>query len=533
MTEQRHTELYTGKIPCDWSSDVLLFRSGLYFVFFFLMIRRPPRSTLFPYTTLFRSANTAYLAMTRGDGGQNLIGKEIREGLGVIRTQELLAARRIDGAQQFFTRANDFGYSKNPTETFKIWGKQDVLNDVVWVIRNFKPDVIINRFNVESAGRTHGHHTASAILSTEAFDKAADASVFPQQLKKVAIWQPKRLFFNTSWYFYGSREKFKQADKTNLYNVDIGVFYPLKGKSNNELAAEARTMHKSQGFGSTGVRGSSVEYLEWLKGNKPSNKHNIFDGINTTWTRVKNGKPIGELVSEVDAKFDFVHPEKSLPKLIKIHKLISKLPDGYWKTVKLKEVTKIIQACAGLYLEATASDFYAPTNSKIDLKIEAISRSKASVVLRTIGVKGKKVLLNPNQDLTFDNVFNFKQQFTIPDKAPYSTAYWLNKKSGLGLYDVQNKNLIGLAETPPAITLKYTVSVNGYSLEMFSDVVYKKTDPVRGEVYRRFEITPPVFANIAEEVYIFSDVKSKNITVKVKAGKANLKGTLKLGLKQG
>ncbi len=478
-------------------------------------------------------ANTAYLAMTRGDGGQNLIGKEIREGLGVIRTQELLAARRIDGAHQFFTRANDFGYSKNPKETFNIWGKQNVLNDVVWVIRNFKPDVIINRFNVASAGRTHGHHTASAILALEAFDKAADKNVFPQQLKSVSIWQPKRLFFNTHWRFYGSREKFKQADKTNLYNVDVGVFYPLKGKSNNELAAEARTMHKSQGFGSTGVRGSSVEYLEWLKGSKPSNKHNIFEGINTTWTRVKNGKPIGDLVSEVGAEFDFVHPEKSLPNLIKIHKLISNLPNGYWKKLKLKEVTKIIQACAGLYLEATASDFYAPTNSKIDLKIEAISRSKASVVLRTIGVKGEAVLLNPNQDLAFNKVFNFKQQYTIPAQAPYSTAYWLNKKSGLGLYNVQNKNLIGLAETPPAITLKYTVSVNGYSLEMFSDVVYKKTDPVRGEVYRRFEITPPVFANIAEAVYIFSDVKPKNITVKVKAGKANLKGTLKLGLKQG
>ncbi|MFK5891582.1 MAG: PIG-L family deacetylase [Flavobacteriaceae bacterium] len=478
-------------------------------------------------------ANTAYLAMTRGDGGQNLIGKEIREGLGVIRTQELLAARRIDGAHQFFTRANDFGYSKNPTETFNIWGKQNVLNDVVWVIRNFKPDVIIDRFNVESAGKTHGHHTASAILSVEAFDKAADASMFPKQLKKVATWQTKRLFFNTSWYFYGSREKFKQADKTNLYNVDVGVFYPLKGRSNNELAAEARTMHKSQGFGSTGVRGSSVEYLEWLKGSKPSDKHNIFDGINTTWTRVKNGKPIGDLVSEVDAEFDFVHPEKSLPNLIKIHKLISNLPDSYWKKLKLKEVTKIIQACAGLYLEATVSNFFVTQNSNINIKIEAINRSRVSVVLRTIGIKGEKALQNPNQELTFNKDFNFKQHYTIPDQAPYSTAYWLNKKSSLGLYDVQNKNLIGLAETPPAITLKYIVSVNGYSLEMFNDVVYKKKDPVRGEVYRRFEITPPVFANIAEDVYIFSDVKPNNITVKVKAGKANLKGTLKLGLKQG
>jgi len=529
--------LITAQIPVKpTSGDIYTAIKKLNFLGSVLYVAAHPddeNTRLINYLSNAVHANTAYLAITRGDGGQNLIGKEIREGLGVIRTQELLAARRIDGAQQFFTRANDFGYSKNPTETFNIWGKQNVLNDVVWVMRNFKPDVVINRFNLASSGRTHGHHTASAILSREAFDKAADKNVFPQQLKSVAIWQAKRMFFNTSWYFYGSKEKFNRADKTNLYNVDVGVFYPLKGKSNNELAAEARTMHKSQGFGSRGVRGASIEYLEWKKGSKPKTKHNIFDGINTTWSRVKGGKAIGKLVAKIDNSFDFNQPEKSLNKLIKVHKLISNLPDGYWKKIKIKEVTNIIQACAGLYLEATASDFYATQNSDIKINIEAISRSKASVVLRIIGVKGKEVLLNPNQDLTFNKVFNFKQQYIIPTQAPYSTAYWLNKKSSLGLYDVQNKNLIGLAETPSAVTLYYVVSINGYSLILYSDVVYKKTDPVRGEVYRRFEITPPVFANIKEAVYIFSDVKPKNITVKVKAGKADLKGTLKLDLKQG
>jgi len=476
-------------------------------------------------------ANTAYLAITRGDGGQNLIGKEIREELGVIRTQELLAARRIDGAKQFFTRANDFGYSKNPIETFSIWGKQAILNDVVWVIRNFKPDVIINRFNVESAGRTHGHHTASAILSLEAFNLAADKNAFQKQLKNVNTWQPKRLFFNTNWRFYGSRERFDKADKTNFYSLDIGVYYPLKGKSNNELAAEARTMHKSQGFGSAGIRGTSVEYLDWKKGSKPVSKHDIFEGINTTWTRVKGGKAIGKLLTEVVAEFNFEHPDESLTKLIKVYKLISNLPDGYWKNVKLKEVTNIIQACAGLYLEATSSDFYAAPNTDISLKIEAVNRSKVPIVLRTIGVKGHKALQNPNKELSFNKVVNFKEKYTIPAQSAYSTAYWLSKKPSLGLYNVSDKSLIGLPETPPAITLYYVVKINGFSMTMTSDVVYKKTDPVRGEIYRRFEIAPPVFANIDEDAYIFSDDKPRTVTVKVKAGKDHIMGQLRLDLK--
>ena len=145
-------------------------------------------------------ARTAYLSLTRGDGGQNLIGPEIRELLGVIRTQELLAARRVDGGEQFFTRANDFGYSKHPDETLEIWNKDQVLSDVVLAIRQFKPDIIINRFDHRRAGKTHGHHTSSAMLSMEAFDLVGNnPSVYPEQLNQLQnIWQPKRLFYNTS-----------------------------------------------------------------------------------------------------------------------------------------------------------------------------------------------------------------------------------------------------------------------------------------------------------------------------------------------
>ena len=214
-------------------------------------------------------ARTAYLSLTRGDGGQNLIGPEIRELLGVIRTQELLAARHTDGGEQLFTRANDFGYSKHPDETLAIWNKDEVLSDVVRAIRTFKPDVIVNRFNHRNPGTTHGHHTASAMLSFEAFDLVGDATKYPETAIQFGSWQPKRLLFNTSWWFYGSKEAFEKADKSNLVSVETGNYYPALGRSNGEIASLSRSMHKSQGFGSTGNRGKQTEYLEFLKGSFP------------------------------------------------------------------------------------------------------------------------------------------------------------------------------------------------------------------------------------------------------------------------
>ncbi len=251
-------------------------------------------------------ARTAYLSLTRGDGGQNLVGPEIRELLGVIRTQELLAARRIDGGEQFFTRANDFGYSKHPDETLEIWNKEEVLKDVVAVIRKCKPDIIINRFDQRTPGSTHGHHTSSAVLSVEAYDLASDAT-YKTHLENDKTWSPTRLFFNTSWWFYGSRENFEKADKTNLLSVDIGTYYANKGLSNSEIASLSRSQHQSQGFGSTGTRGSQTEYLEFLEGIFPKNK-TAFDGIDTSWNRVEGGNEIGEILAKVEKEFDFKNP---------------------------------------------------------------------------------------------------------------------------------------------------------------------------------------------------------------------------------
>jgi LmbE family N-acetylglucosaminyl deacetylase len=358
-------------------------------------------------------ARTGYLSLTRGDGGQNLIGPELRELLGVIRTQELIEARKIDGGEQFFSRANDFGYSKTPDETLTIWDKEQVLSDVVWAIRTFKPDVIINRFDHRSPGTTHGHHTASAMLGLEAFDLANDPNTFASQLQFTSVWQPKRAYFNTSWWFYGSREKFEKADKTNLVNLKTGVYYQSIGKSNQEIAALSRSCHQSQGFGNTGTRGEEDEYLEFLKGETPKDKTNIFEGIDTTWNRVEGGKEVGIVLWAVEKNFDFKNPAASIPELIKAYNLIQNLKDTHWKTIKSEEIKKIIAACSGLYIEAKATSQETNANSELALKVEAINRSTNEMELVSISLPNSNN--TPfNKKLEFNKVNNFDVEVLLP-----------------------------------------------------------------------------------------------------------------------
>lgn len=380
-------------------------------------------------------ARTGYLSMTRGDGGQNLIGPELRELLGVLRTQELLAARRVDGGEQLFTRAVDFGYSKNPKETLEIWDKDLILGDVVTAIRKFKPDVIVNRFDHRSPGTTHGHHTSSAMLSVEAFDMAGDPTAFPDRLENTDTWQPKRLFFNTSWWFYGSREKFEQADKSRLLNVDIGTYYPILGMSNNEIASLASSQHLCQGFGRISSRGSEEEYLELLKGDLPENKENLFEGINTTWTRVEGGKEIGAILNKVEAEFNFKDPSVHLPDLVMAYQLLQKIEDTHWRDLKSKELKAIIEEVAGLHLEAFTDQAYSNPGESIKVSLEVVNRSNKKISLESVFLNGESKFNEP-VNLKDNELFQKELSIVIPKTTEYTSPYWLMEKGTLGTYKV-------------------------------------------------------------------------------------------------
>lgn len=487
---------------------------------------------LISYLSNHVKARTAYLSLTRGDGGQNLIGPEIRELLGVIRTQELLAARRVDGGQQLFSRANDFGYSKHPDETFDIWDKKQVLADVVWAIRTFKPDIIINRFNHRTPGTTHGHHTASAMLSVEAFDLAGDKNQFKNQLTTTKVWQPKRLFFNTSWWFYGSQENFKKADKGNMLSFDVGVYYPLKGLSNNEVASIASSQHLCQGFGRLTTRGSQTEYVEFLKGDFPKDKKDIFSGINTTWNRIEGGGEIGAILYEVEEKFDFVNPQKHLPQLMKAYGKIQQLKDTHWKTIKSKEIKELIEACAGLYLEASAVSSSAIPNSSIDVNFEVLNRSGIRMELQKIQLFPSGVTKEKNLALEENKKRNFKETIQVGN-IPFSDPYWLTQPWSLGMYKVHQQSLIGKPETPRPLQVVFKMLIADQPITFTKSVLRRYSRRDKGELYEPFEILPKITTKLKHKVLIFSDEKAQQVTVEVKAGAKNASGKVALKAPKG
>lgn len=469
---------------------------------------------------------TAYLSLTRGDGGQNLIGPQLRESLGIIRTHELLAARKIDDGQQFFSRANDFGYSKNPDETFNIWDREKILADVVWVIRKFRPDVIITRFNT-TPGITHGHHTASAILAKEAFNLAADEDAFPEQLKYVDTWQPKRIFWNTSSWFYRNRE----FDKSGLLSVDVGKYNHLLGKSYTEIAAHSRSQHRSQGFGAATRRGSSTEYLEQWDG--PEAETDIMDGVPTDWHRLENGEEIGEAIQAIQNQFDIHQPYNIVPQLLQIRKKITQIENDFWRTIKLNETDQLIAACAGLFLEAAANQYAVSGGDSLSIGLEVINRSPINIQVKSVSIPKVNYQKGIDKQLKDNEEFQINIEVLIPQDMPLSQPYWLRDKGTEGTFKVDQQQLIGLPENPPAMNAQYVLSIDGHEIKFTKPVIFKDTDPARGEIFRPLQIVPKVYTRFDQDVYIFTKNQGKDVNVMVRAASEEVNGKINIPAPKG
>jgi LmbE family N-acetylglucosaminyl deacetylase len=485
---------------------------------------------LIAYMANERMVRTGYLSLTRGDGGQNLIGTEKGPLMGVVRTQELLEARKIDGGEQMFTRAVDFGYSKTPEETFIKWDKQAVLADVVWAIRKFKPDVIITRFPPTSAAG-HGHHTASAILAEEAFDLAGDATAFSQQLEYTTIWQPKRLFLNASTWWDKELPQKAEANPSEYTTIDIGTYNTLLGKSYSEIAAESRTMHKSQGFGSAKQRGTKLEYLKLIKG--APFKSDVLDDVNLSWKSVKNGEDIEQLLAKAITDFNAENPELVVPTLLEAYQLINELPENNrWRSVKSKEVEKIISACAGLFVEVTANDYSTSDGNQIELNTTLINRSNLDIEI--IKINYNKVDTTINSNLSNNIPLSFNSIIECPNSLNNKSTnpYWLNKPFE-GLYDVPNQELIGNPQNSASFPVYFNLKINGIHFPVVREITYKWTDRVKGEIYRPFFYAPKITTNIADPVYVFSTNEAKEIRVTVKGHQANINGNITLKLPEG
>lgn len=469
------------------SSEILLQLKKLNVLGSVLYIAAHPddeNTRLLAYLANEKLYRTGYLSLTRGDGGQNLIGDEQGIDLGLIRTQELLAARRIDGAEQFFTRAYDFGYCKSPEEAMATWGHDKILSDVVWVIRKFKPDVIITRFPTTGEGG-HGHHTASAILAGEAFEAAADPNKFPEQLKEgVTVWQAKRLFWNT--FNFGSTN----TQNESQFKVDVGMYNPLLGKSYGEIAALSRSQHKSQGFGVPAQRGSVIEYFKTIKGDAPVN--DLMDGVDVSWQKV-NQKSIEEKIAAVISKYDLQNPAASLKELVNIYNIVSQLQDSYWKQQKLKELNAVIENASGLFLDATTTSQYAVQGDSLKVTIVANNRIGASVGDIDVSFFGETVKLdslkkNTNRSKLIPLFIKEDEKLTQP--------YWLENAMDKGSFNVTNQQLIGKAENDP-MSAVFKVNIEGTDFSFTKPVRYKFTDPVKGEVYQPVSVVPQVALNVS------------------------------------
>jgi LmbE family N-acetylglucosaminyl deacetylase len=478
---------------------------------------------LLAYLAQEKHYRTGYLSLTRGDGGQNLIGNEQSELLGLIRTQELLAARRVDGAEQFFSRANDFGFSKNPEETLKFWDKEKVLGDMVWVIRNFRPDVMICRFPTTGEGG-HGNHTASAILAQEAFSAAADPKRYPEQLKYVRPWQAKRLLWNT--FSFGS----VNTTSPDQFKLNIGTYNPVLGKNYGEIAAESRSNHRSQGFGSARQRGDAFEYFKTILGDAP--KTDLMDGVTTTWDRVPAGAVIGAQTAAIIKAFNSDAPQASISELIN---LLSKIDQTigtdkamqtvrltetataayeYWHKLKAEELKTLIAQCAGLWFEAYSAQPAYAVGDSITLRIQAIKQSDVNATFDSFSILPAEYIATKNVDLATNQLqtLNFKVKAT-----KISNPYWLEAPHGIGAYAINDERKIGNPENPDALQVTYRFVINGKPIDYNRKVVFKYVDPARGEIYQPLVVAPAVTANIAEKTYVYNSTQPQTVQLKLKS----------------
>jgi LmbE family N-acetylglucosaminyl deacetylase len=498
-----------------------------------------------------RGVRAGYLSITRGDGGQNLIGTEQGELLGLIRTHELLAARSIDGAEQMFTRARDFGYSKSAEESLRIWGKDAVLGDVVLAIRRFRPDVIITRFTTEPPN--HGHHTASALLAAEAFTAAADPTKYPEQLRPLAeggagvsVWQADRLLHNVSTWNLKP-----DADLSKHIALDVGSYEPLLGASWGEVAALSRSQHKSQGFGVAADRGPLMEYFTPLArapgrpalvaGVAPGAAKDIFEGLALDASRIKGSAPVVKALEAAVSGFDVRAPHASIPALLAVHAAVSSLPIAtdddaistrHWRARKLADVERLLVACAGLHLDARAPHGELVPGSETSIDLNALLRAPVNVKLVgvTVGSKGSSQLVTGG-DLVMHKPWKAKSTVVVADDARISTPAWIAGAPALTAARANEP----VDEAPLTARFRVTFSspTGGATVEIERPITHVWVDPVRGELSRVVEIAPAITATFARDVVMVPNGAAQDVAVTLVAGRDKASGTLRLEVPAG
>ena len=481
------------------------------------------------YLARGKKVRMAYLSLNRGEGGQNLIGPEQGVDIGLIRTQELLAARRIDGGEQFFTRMIDFGFSKNAKETMDKWGRENVLRDVVWVIRKYKPDVIIRRFSGTTQDG-HGHHQTSAIIADEAFEAAADEKRFPEQLKHVSVWQAKRLVWNS---FGGRPGTEAPTGKQPLrVSMEVGDYDPYLGYSYGEIAGWSRSQHKSQAMGAAERKGPQLNYFTTIKGEAP--KTDLWDGIDTTWNRVPGAAKIGELLAKAASEFNASKPTAVLPHLLEARRLLAPRTDHY-SVLKRKDLDEAIAMVAGIWTELQAEKYQAIQGKTAKLTIAAIQRNDSEVTLQSAsfsGVKGVESVAKATR-LEKNKPVAVALNWAVAEDAPLTQPYFLIEPRSEAMFTVNDMDLLGLPQSPAPVVASIRFLVDGTEIELIRGVTHRYVNRSAGELTRPVMIVPPVSVRMSHESQVFPGMEARKMEVVLKANLPNLKGSLRLHIPAG
>ncbi len=514
-----------GQRPITGSAKIQLSLERLQTVGNVLMIAAHPddeNTALLAYFARGRQLRTAYLSLTRGEGGQNLIGSEQGELMGVIRTQELLAARRVDGAEQFFSRAVDFGFTKTAVETLTKWDREKVLGDVVYTIRYFQPDVIVLRFS-GTPRDGHGQHQASSILGREAFAAAADPARFPEQ--KLKPWRTKRLLLNVPSF---TPQMQAEAEKMpNKIGLNLGAFDPITGLSFGEVAGISRSQHRSQAMGAREDRGAQMNYFVNVAGDPATN--DLLDGVDTTWARVPGSAETAKLLAQAKAGYDPRHPEKTVATLLAARQAMTKLSHPAIAD-KLHTLDETIADCLGLFLDASADKFYAVPGEPLNVRLLAINRSSMPVQWNGTTIVEPMAVNKPLAQGVNEVV---PAAVAVPASQPFTRQYWLAKPKLEAMYAIEDPAVLRNAEEPAALQARFQLTVAGQAIEFTRPVMHRYTDRIYGELTRPLVFTPPATVSLSEKAFLFADAKPRQVAVQVTAMRPKVSGVAKLRVPSG
>ncbi|HLP15497.1 MAG TPA: PIG-L family deacetylase, partial [Bacteroidota bacterium] len=502
-------------------------------------------SALLAYFAKGKKYRTVYLSLTRGEGGQNILGAEKGADLGIIRTQELLDARRVDGAEQMFSRAIDFGFSKSSGETIRNWGEKETIGDIVWAIRKVRPDIIITRFSPTEGG--HGNHTASAILAERAYALSGDRTAYPEQLTYVTPWKAKRLFFNRlSWGAAAT-----VAHPEDLH-VDVGEYNPVLGLSYTEIAGISRSMHKTQAMGSEQRRGKSdasfvltatdsaaMRQRSASSALKNGSEGDLFSGIETSWNRYAGGAAIDKLLAQAERNLEAEHPERILPLLLRVKTQLAALAASGQSSTdpviaqKRDELTAVIATCAGLHCRALSAQTRVTAGETLPLKLEIIAQGEVPVKIRSVQSR----FLGIDSTLTEPMQPDVKQEVNVIASVPVSMEpsrpYWLrttgtHETEALYRYSIPSLEYTGMPVNPDSLQLVCEVTILGEPITVRLPVRSRVIDPVEGELYKAVTVVPGLDISFTNQMQVWTHPEAKQISVHMHANADTDSGEVRL-----